>query len=289
MRAGSGGDPVVPAAGSSANQDRPCWILPARYPPIRCCRRCAARTTPGQIGPIDSHSVAVCNCFSGTVSSRSVVSGSRRRALTMIGALAPEYARTPDKNSRLATISQWGPTPAGSGPGRPSDGSGATNRTRPTPVNSHAAAHIAHGRWVLHSVIVDRSALVGTQASAFISAWAIGLPCNRSSPPGGSYARLRPSATRLPPRSRRTAPTGSPPASNDRWASSRHRQTPPPASFRAEIKSMGTAQHHRLSRVRVVCARTNSSSTSCPRPGVSHGTGTEPRSARIGGVTTSRA
>lgn len=69
-----------------------------------------------------------------------------------------------------------------SSPPSSSDGSGATKITAPTPVNSHAAAHIAHGRCDDHNVIPPRSVPVSMPTSAFISACAMGVRCSRSAP-----------------------------------------------------------------------------------------------------------
>ena len=44
--------------------------------------------------------------------------------------------------------------------------------TLPTPVNSHAAAHIGHGRCDDHNVMRLRLVPVSMSASVFISAWA---------------------------------------------------------------------------------------------------------------------
>ena len=80
--------------------------------------------------------------------------------------------------------------PSGSSPPLSSDGSGAMKMTVPTPVNSHAAAHIMQGRCDDHNVMPPGSVPVSMPASAFISACAMGVRCSRSVPPAGSQARF---------------------------------------------------------------------------------------------------
>lgn len=74
-------------------------------------------------------------------------------------------------------------------------GSGARQSTAPTPVNDAAAEHIEQGSWVLQSVVVPRSHAVRARPSAFISAWASGVPRNGPSPGPVSQAWFRPSAS----------------------------------------------------------------------------------------------